>query len=115
LVTNLLPREAPCGFSSRHNVSASLLSLSRYAVYKVESFVYFRRTTRSPLTLDCFVRTCVFERCTQDTLSRRRFLFGCQRADPRSVNFRQGSRRRGRILSRPVPFVKSLTARLGGA
>ena len=56
LVTNLLPREAPCGFSSRHNVSASLLSLSRYAVYKVESFVYFRRTTRSPLTLDCFVQ-----------------------------------------------------------
>ena len=35
-----------------------------------------------PLTLDCFVRdrSCTrFERCTQDTLSRRRLLLGFQR------------------------------------
>src|SRR6516225_3430468 len=35
------------------NIGISLLSLSRYAVYKVECL----NNTRSPLTLDCFVRS----------------------------------------------------------
>jgi hypothetical protein len=69
------------------NIGISLLSLSRYAVYKVECL----NNTRSPLTLDCFVRSFLrrFERCTQDTLSRRRLLFACQRTEPESADPRR--------------------------
>jgi hypothetical protein len=47
------------------NVSASLLSLSRYAVYKVEC----SKNIRSPLTLDCVVRSS----CASNDVLKTRF------------------------------------------
>ena len=60
----LTPRHSPCALSSlvtnlEKSVSASLLSLSRYAVYKVEYVSTFRDPLVNPLTLDCFVRSCI--------------------------------------------------------
>ena len=82
----LTPRHSPCALSSLvtnlKTIDASLLSLSRYAVYKVE-YTRCSELLVNPLTLDCFIRnrSCGrFERCTQDTLSRRRCLLDCQRA-----------------------------------
>jgi hypothetical protein len=87
-----------------HIIGISLLSLSRYAVYKVE--IVRNERSRSPLTLDCFVRrSCVpSKRCTQDTLSRRRCYLLFRELVPRSLGpaakavnpigthpFRQGS------------------------
>src|SRR6188508_2835218 len=62
----LTPRHSPCALSSLTTnllpnskfVSASLLSLSRYAVYKVECFLHCE-TLSCLLTLDCkVVRAC---------------------------------------------------------
>ena len=65
LVTNLLRRGDPCGFTLQHNIGASLLSLSRYAVYKVEC----SKNIRSPLTLDCVVRSS----CASNDVLKTRF------------------------------------------
>ena len=54
-------------------IGFSLLSLSRYAVYKVELLSY-ELLVVCPLTLDCSF-DLAFRTITQDTLSRRRYYW----------------------------------------
>jgi hypothetical protein len=88
----LTPRHSPCAlsslvtnFSANRDESRSALNLASatfsIAIRRLQGRVLLN--TRSPLTLDCFVRVTQFERCTQDTLSRRRLLFSFQRAENR--------------------------------
>ena len=82
----LTPRHSPCALSSLvtnlKTIDASLLSLSRYAVYKVECFLHCE-TLNCPLTLDCkVVRACD----SNELYSRHAFasssLLRCQRSYP---------------------------------
>jgi hypothetical protein len=81
----LTPRHSPCALSSLvtnlkidwHHATFSV------AIRRLQGRVISESLVDLPLTLDCFVRnrSCNrFERCTQDTLSRRCLLFGFQRA-----------------------------------
>ena len=114
LVTNLSPPRGP--FDPRSLAVPEDLAVSPFGTMLVHRYFLYRdtpstrssrsmkRTTRSPLTLDCFVRAC-----DSNDVLKTRFrvvVFYWIFREPNRV--RQGSRRRGRILSELATYVKSL-------
>ena len=76
----------PCGTPSR--LELICIATFSIAIRRLQGRDDSVESTRSPLTLDCVARVLPTRTITQDTLSRRRFLFGCQRTVPRIMKTR---------------------------
>jgi len=82
LITNLLAKRQ----TARPAENCCIATFS-VAIRRLQGRVFHCANTHCPLTLDCkyapSLRLGTF--CTQDTLSRRRYLLRFQRTDPRVV------------------------------